>query len=206
MAELLAAHPQAGQPLHAGRVNAVVGGRTHQHLLEVAHVAVHVASIRVQVDDGIADDLSGAVVGDVAAAAVFEHVDAACRERVRRRENVRASAVAAHAERQDVRMLDEEEQIADAPRAPVVHERALQRQRIGIRDQAKAPHLDGPTRFTHRTCLTHLPHLTYLPYLTHPTYLPCRPRQMPLGSQFSSDVFTIDMNSSATAPSITRWS
>ena len=48
-----------------------------QHLLEVAHVTVHVAAIRLQIDDRIADELTGTVVGDVAAAAGLEQADAA---------------------------------------------------------------------------------------------------------------------------------
>src|SRR5476649_2098145 len=78
-----------------------------------------------------------------------------------------------------------------SPRTPSVHERALQRQRIGVRDKAKAPHLDGPKRFTHRTrllCLTHLTYLSYLPLPVprSPERLALHARHTPLGSQFSS--------------------
>ena len=60
------------------------GDGADQHLFEVAHVAVHVAAIRLQIDDRIADELPGAVVGDVAAAARLE--------RARRRAPPSASA------------------------------------------------------------------------------------------------------------------
>ena len=68
-------------------------------------------------------------------------------------------------------MFGEEEQIAYATRSPILDERALQRERVGIGDQSKL------TDF-----------------------------YTALGSQFSSDRLTWDMNWSATAPSITRWS
>ena len=87
---------------------------------------------------GIADDLAGAVIGDVAAAAGFVHLDAARRERLRRRQDVRAAAVAADAEREDGRMLDEQQQVADAAGAPLLDQRALQRQRLGVRHEAEA--------------------------------------------------------------------
>ena len=50
--------------------------REDQRFLDVAHVLVHVAPVGLQVEDGIADQLTGTVIGDVAAAAGFEHRDA----------------------------------------------------------------------------------------------------------------------------------
>ena len=76
------ADPDAGQPWHAPGVDAVVGRDANQHLLEIAHVAMHVAAIGLQVEDRIADDLAGAVVGDVAAAPGLVDLDAARRQRV----------------------------------------------------------------------------------------------------------------------------
>ena len=49
-----------------------VAGGANQHLFEIAHVAMDVAAGRAANRDGIADDLAGAVVGDVAAAAGFK--------------------------------------------------------------------------------------------------------------------------------------
>ena len=49
--------------------------RPDQHLLEVANVAVDVAAIGLQVEDRIADELAGAVIRDVAAAAGLEDLD-----------------------------------------------------------------------------------------------------------------------------------
>jgi hypothetical protein len=68
-------------------------------------------------------------------------LDAARHEVVGRGENVRAAAVAAHAERDDVRMLDEQQQIADAPLAPLLDERPLQRERLAVRQETEASDL-----------------------------------------------------------------
>ena len=53
-----------------------------QHLLEIAHVAVHVAAVLRQLEDRVADELPGAVIGDVAAAAGLEETDAFARQRL----------------------------------------------------------------------------------------------------------------------------
>ena len=54
----------------------IVAAACDHHLLEIAHVAVHVAAIGPQIDDRIAHQLAGAVVGDVAAASRLEDLDA----------------------------------------------------------------------------------------------------------------------------------
>jgi hypothetical protein len=55
---------------------------------------------------------------------------------------VRAAAVAADAERDDVGMLDKQERIGDPARTPIFNERALQRQRLAVRHQSQASHID----------------------------------------------------------------
>ena len=82
---------------------------------------------------------------------------------------MRTSAIAADAESENVGMFDEQQEIAHATVAALLHECPLQGERLGVRHATQAPDL----------------------YTT-------------FGSQFSSDRLTIDMNSSATAPSITR--
>jgi len=76
--DLALAYPDAGES------GAAAGGepeRAHgvdEHLLKEAEVGVEVA-LRVERHDGVADDLAGAVVSDVAAAAGLREGDAACR-------------------------------------------------------------------------------------------------------------------------------
>src|SRR5262245_22032377 len=79
--KLVAADPDAGESFDAPGVDAVVARWTNQYLFEVADVAVDVAAIRPEIHDGIADDLPGSVVGDVAAASGLVHLDAARLER-----------------------------------------------------------------------------------------------------------------------------
>ena len=104
---------------------------------------MHVAAIRLEVHDGIADDLAGAVIGDVAAAAGLVDLDAARVQHLGRREDVRASAVAADTERQHVRMLDEQQQVADAVRSPILDERALDLERVRVRYDAESSDFEG---------------------------------------------------------------
>ena len=44
--------PDAGQPVDPLGRDAVVGRRADQHFLEIAHVAVHVAAIGLQIEIG----------------------------------------------------------------------------------------------------------------------------------------------------------
>src|SRR5512138_1900550 len=137
--KLVATDPDAGESFDAPGVDAVVARGTNQHVFEVADVAVDVAAIRPEIDDGIPDDLAGSVVGDVAAASGLVHLDAAGRKRFGRREDVTTATIAAYAKRQYVRMLDEQEQIADVIRAPLFNERPLQRERLGIAHHPETP-------------------------------------------------------------------
>ena len=135
--KLFVADPRAGQSLDAPRFDPEIGGRLDQHFLEVADVAVHVAAIGFQIEDRIANELPRTVIGDVAAAAGFMDVDAARSELIGRGEYVRPPAVAANAEREDVRMLEKDQQIADAASLALGDQRPLQRKRVGVGNAAK---------------------------------------------------------------------
>ena len=126
------------------------------------------------------------MVRDVAAAPGLVYLDAARAERVGCRENVRTAAVAPHAKRQHVRMLEQQQQVVDAPRTTVLDERPLQREGVGVWHASEPPDFDG----SHSSTVT----------------CTCRAAAAAAGSQFSSVCFRCDMNSSATAPSIKRWS
>jgi hypothetical protein len=78
MAPIFASPTQApGHPGHSAGGHAVVEARPDQDLLEVPHVAVDVATVRSQVQDRVADDLAGPVVGHVATAARLEDLESA---------------------------------------------------------------------------------------------------------------------------------
>jgi hypothetical protein len=82
------------------------------------------------------------VIRDIAASAGFVDLDAARAERFGVGHDVRAAAVSADAERDDVGMLHEEEQVADPAGAAIFDERTLLRERVGVRHHAEMPHFD----------------------------------------------------------------
>ena len=90
---------------------------------------MHVAAVGPQIEDRIADDLAGPVIRHVAAAAGLEHFDAARRQLIWRREDVRARRRRFDAERQHVRMLQQQQRVGNAVGASVLDQRALQSQR-----------------------------------------------------------------------------
>ena len=124
-------HPRAREASHTTGRHAEIGADANHQLLEIPHVRVHVAPIRLEVDDGIAHELPGAVVGHIAAAPRFVHVDAAGRQHLRRRDDVRAGAVRFYAERDDVRVLEQDQDVRDPVRFPILDECALQREPLG---------------------------------------------------------------------------
>ena len=92
---------------------------------------MHVAPIRLQIDDGIRDDLAGTVVGDVAARPASEHVDTESRECFRScGDAVGAPAVTLDAERDDVRVLRRSSRSGARAATPVLDQRTLQHEGI----------------------------------------------------------------------------
>jgi hypothetical protein len=99
---------------------------------------MNVAAIWFEVDDGIPNRLTGSMVGDVAATPGLKYCDPTGIERLRGREDVRSPAIASHAERQNMRVLDEQQRVAD-PSGPTVFDQcALQRERVCVRHQAES--------------------------------------------------------------------
>src|SRR5688572_10557682 len=152
-----------------------------------------VAAIRVQVHDWITDNLSGSVIGHVAAAAGLEHFNAARRELLGRGENVRA-AVFLDADSDDVGMLQEEQRGGNAIGLAILDQGALQREAVRVGNEPESPHVEralSPERaelVAARGARRVDGHHTWD------------------GSKFSRPFFTSAMNWSATAPSIRRWS
>ena len=125
-AQLVGAHPRARESFHASGAHAEVAGGANHHILQVAYIFVHVAAIGPQIENGITDELAGTVIRDVAAAPRFMDLDAALVEDVRRGEQVRFRCVQFHAERDDVRMFQQQEKIGHGAGAPLLDQRALQ--------------------------------------------------------------------------------
>ena len=95
-----------------------------------------------QVEDGIADDLSGAVKGDIAAAVAFEQLDAALGKEFGRSDYVCGFRVAA--ERDDRRVFEQEQDIADLFFFAQRDQLLLQAQAGGVVDGAE---LDEEIKF-----------------------------------------------------------
>jgi hypothetical protein len=136
--QLLGPHPGTGQTGDALGRNPVVCGRPNEDFFEVAHVAVDVAAIGFEIENGIAHDLAGTVVGDVAAPAGFVDVDTPRRQLIEAGENVAAPAIAAHAERQHVWVLEKQQHVVDAVVLALIDEGTLKRQPLAVRHDAES--------------------------------------------------------------------
>ena len=129
--DLLVAHPHPGEPAVHRRLHAEIGERVDEHPLERAHVRDDVARALAplrQRDDRVADELTRAVVRDVAAAVGVHEIGA---DRRRRHEHVRR--VGACAERVDVGVLEQEQVVITGS----LVERPLECVGIRVRDAAE---------------------------------------------------------------------
>jgi hypothetical protein len=110
--------PDAGAACDAPGEHAVGGAEADQRFFEAANVIdwTEATAGRVgeaaQVKDGIADELAGAVIGNVSAAIDFVDGDALTREHFVCREDVAAVGVAT--KREHGRMFEEEQDVFDA--------------------------------------------------------------------------------------------
>ncbi len=95
-----------------------------------------------QIEDGVADELAGTVIGDVAAAVDLVEGDAAPRQQLIRREDVGALGVAAEGEHG--RMLEEQKHVADAARGAQRDQLFLQAKGFAVVHAAEIEVLDHP--------------------------------------------------------------
>src|SRR5581483_2758577 len=89
--------PDAGESGDAGAGDAEVSAGADEHFFEAADVFddADFGSEGAEIEDGVADELSGAVEGDVAAAITFDQLDALLREEVGRGDDVFLFRIAA---------------------------------------------------------------------------------------------------------------
>ena len=117
-------------------------------VLEVADVAVDVAAIGAQIQDRVADQLAGSMVGDVAAPARLEQRHAGLVQRLVRREHVRAVVADLGAEGNDRRVLEQEELVGDPVSLSGLDEGPLELQRLVIGHHPQPTDLkEGQPRF-----------------------------------------------------------
>ena len=77
------------------------------------------------------------MIRDVAAAARLVHLDLPCGEQIGRSDQVRPRRIGLDAKRDDMRVLEQEKQVRDAPGPPLFDERALHIAGSGIRNDPK---------------------------------------------------------------------
>jgi hypothetical protein len=88
---------------------------------------MHIAAIGPEINDWISNDLPWTVVGHVTASTGLANVYLTSCQLFRTRQNVSAPTGVSNAERQDVRMLDKQQDIRDTVALTVFNERSLKR-------------------------------------------------------------------------------
>ena len=63
--------PHTGQARYAFRLDLVVSRDADQNVLEIANVAVHVATVGLEIEDWVAHELAGPVISHLAATVGF---------------------------------------------------------------------------------------------------------------------------------------
>src|SRR5690606_21046332 len=74
-ADLRVVHPHASESGNARGGNVPGAQCTDDDFLDITDVAMQIAAIRLEVEDGVTDELTGAVIGDVATAPGLEQFD-----------------------------------------------------------------------------------------------------------------------------------
>jgi hypothetical protein len=135
--QLLPADPHAGQAPHAARVDPEIGRCPDQNIFKIPDVSVHVAPVRLQVQDGVTNDLAGPMVRNISATPGLVDLDTARSKDLGAGEDVRSSPVAAHAQGEDVWMLHEEQQVVNVAIPALIYQGALKREGVPVRHQTE---------------------------------------------------------------------
>ena len=138
--------PHAGEPLLPHGRDTERRSDANHDFLEVADISVHVEAVGPQIEDRIADELTRAVERHVSASARFEKLDTVSFERLRSREHVRAIVAGPDSERDDRRVLEQEELIGNPVGLPFLDELLLEFQRLGVSDDPEPTNFDGSRR------------------------------------------------------------
>src|SRR4051812_45789752 len=137
------ARPNPCQALVPPRDDSEVRQRDDQGLFDLPEEPVQVFPVPFEIDDWVADELSGSVKRDVAASLDLEQLDAARGEQLGTGEKMLLLRRAS--ERHDGRVLDEEQDVfGDFTRYACTGDAALVFERFGVGDQAEM--LDQKTR------------------------------------------------------------
>src|SRR5256714_3432031 len=123
--------PDPGEALDPGRIHPERRERADQGLLEVAAVALHIGAVPRQVEDRVADELAGRVVGRLSAAVGLDDLHLGARR------EVQLGPLRAAAEGHDGRVLEENDRLRHRSLPDRGRERALEVPRLAVRRQAE---------------------------------------------------------------------
>ena len=154
--------PHAGQLADALRHHAELAAGANQHLFEQANEVdrpkmrtLLAGKIAAQIDDGVADQLAGAVIGHVAAAIDLVQLHAAAGEQFVAGNDVRAMRVAA--QRDDRWMLQQQQRIGDQALLPRCDDPLLDGEAVSVetpgRDGEDSPAFEGRTGSPDLSCI-----------------------------------------------------
>src|SRR6516164_611827 len=102
--DLALTYPNAGELGSAAGRDAEIGQRIDDDLLDAAHVSAHVAFPLAQINNGIANQLAGSVIVNIAAAVLWEKRNSSPAQHLRSRQKILHMAVPAQGDH--VRMLE----------------------------------------------------------------------------------------------------
>ena len=120
-------NPEACEPLDGLRLDPQRRQRAQQRFLEVAAVLLDVLAVSRQVEDRVADELTGRVVGRLAPSVGLDDLDLGVVG------DVQLSWLRAAAERDHRRVLEQDDGVGDGPLRNRAGEGALELQRLAVR-------------------------------------------------------------------------
>jgi hypothetical protein len=186
--ELVGPHPDARQSGDASGGDLEVSGRSKNRFFEISDVTVHIAAIGLEVEDGIADELSWTVIGHATAAPGLVDRNAQSGQPLVGDQHVIPATTTPDPQRHDWGVFEQQQLIGNAAGLSLEHESALQRQRIGVSDSPEATDFKRP----------------HVPLATGSGSSPRKGIYTVAWSQPSIPRLMCDRNWSATAPSMIR--
>src|SRR6516165_1808120 len=128
-------HPDAGPPGDAVGGNAEIGAGADHNFFERSNVPADIAPEMGKIQDGVTDDLAGAVIGDVSATVRFVEFHGLLAQDGFGGEQIRAIGIAAECD--DVRMLAEQEDVVDGAGFASGNKTLLQGEGLAVGDEAQ---------------------------------------------------------------------
>jgi len=126
------ADPRPGQPWHALRGDAELAGGPDHYLFDVPHVLMDVASIGLEIDDGVTHELARAVVGHIAATPRLVNFNTLLLQKVGAGDDMRPVVAGLDPQRNHRRVFEKQQLVGNIPRPPLLYERLLELDAVRI--------------------------------------------------------------------------